>query len=44
MMYRVTITWFNGTTPLRALVNRQTLEGMNLKACRDAAIKIIRIR
>jgi hypothetical protein len=43
-MYVVTITWFNGTTPLRAVVNAQTLRGFNLKAVKDAAIKIVKVR
>lgn len=43
-MYRVTITWFNGTTPLRATVSAETLRGFNLKACKDAAVKIVKIR
>lgn len=43
-MYRVTITWFNGTTPLRAIVSAKTLRGMNLRSVRDAGIKIIRVK
>ena len=43
-MYQVTITWFNGTTPLRAIVSKETLRGMNLKAVRDAAIKIVKVQ
>jgi hypothetical protein len=43
-MYQVTITWFNGTTPLRALVSAQTLRGFNLRAVKDAAVKIVKVR
>jgi hypothetical protein len=43
-MYQVTITWFNGTTPLRATVTKETLRGFNLKAVKDAAVKIVKVR
>jgi hypothetical protein len=42
-MYKVTITWFNGTTPLRAIVSKETLRNFNLKAVKDAAVKIVRV-
>lgn len=43
-MYQVTITWLNGTTPLRAIVSKETLRGMNLKSVRDAGIKIVKVK
>lgn len=43
-MYRVTITWFNGTTPLRAIVSAKTLRGFKLHSIKDAAIKIIKVK
>jgi hypothetical protein len=43
-VYQVTITWFNGTTPLRAYVSKETLRGFNLKAVKDAAVKIVKVR
>jgi hypothetical protein len=43
-MYQVTIVWFNGTTPLRALVSKETLRGFKLTAVKDAAVKIVKVR
>ena len=43
-MYQVTITWFNGTTPLRAIVTKETLRGFRLASIKDAAIKIIKVK
>jgi hypothetical protein len=43
-MYQVTITWFNGTTPLRAIVSKETLRGFRLASIKDAAIKIVKVR
>ena len=42
-MYQVTIVWFNGTTPLRALVTKETLRGFKLTAVKDAAVKIVKV-
>jgi hypothetical protein len=43
-MYQVTIIWFDGTTPLRALVTKKTLQGFKLTAVKGAAVKIVKVR
>jgi hypothetical protein len=42
-MYQVTIKWADGNVT-RALVNKQTLRGFRLTACRGASIKIEKVR
>ena len=42
-MYAVTITYLDGQV-LRATVTKAALRGFKLTACRDASVKIVKVR
>lgn len=42
-MYAVTIKWQDGTIT-RATVNKKTLRGFKLSACRGASVSIFKVR
>jgi hypothetical protein len=42
-MYHVTIQWLDGQVT-RATVNKETLRGFKLSACKGASISIVKVR